>query len=266
VIVNAQALALEPAEADKPFIGWHNLASAGAVAADGADADHPADNLANAATNLFWLSDSAIDQDLVVQFDAQEVDYLALFGHNFGSAAIAVELQDDSVSPPNILVQETLPADDTALILRFVPQVLAQLRLHLIQDGSPPAAPRAAVLYCGRSLVMPRGLWRGYSPIVFARRPQTVSNRSESGNFLGRIVLSETLESDAPFRLIAPADYRSDIDAFLAATRDHPFFFAWRPQSYPDEVAYCWLSEPPLPRHDEQSHLLEFDLRMQGLV
>ena len=65
-------------------------------------------------------------------------------------------------------------------------------------------------------------------PINYGRRTTIVDGMSESGNFLGRIVLGEHRQSTAEFEWFTPDFYRSDIDEFLEAAQEFPFFWAWR--------------------------------------
>jgi hypothetical protein len=66
-----------------------------------------------------------------------------------------------------------------------------------------------------------------------------VNGMSESGNFLGRIVLSEHRRarqnsSVSRRHSIAPASIRSGGGGF-------PFFWAWAPGDYPLETGFAWL-------------------------
>jgi hypothetical protein len=178
---------------------------------------------------------------------------------------------DDS-APPSLpydqyawfeLVQEVQLADDAPVLFRFEPQPLTAIRLHT-QPGDE--APRAAVMYVGKLLILPRTLWQGHTPIKYGRKRKVVNGTSESGNFLGRTVLNETRESTAHLSLIDPDTYREDIDPFIDASLENPFFFAWRPEMYPREVGYAWLTADPRPVNASQHGLTELDLVMQGVV
>lgn len=161
------------------------------------------------------------------------------------------------------LVEESVPADDGPLLLQFVAQPLVAVRLRM---ATGDAAPEAAVMYVGKLLQMARKLYQGHSPIKHARKTKAVNGRSESGNFLGRIVTTEWNESSAAFSLLTPEWYRSDLDAFLAEGKDLPFFFAWRPSSYPAEVGYAFLTNDPTPVNASPHGLIAIELAMSGVV
>jgi hypothetical protein len=161
------------------------------------------------------------------------------------------------------LVQDVILPDDGPALFRFVPQTLSQIRIRL-QDGNAPA--QIAVVYCGLLLVMERGLYDGHTPLTYARKVEVTNGRSERGQFLGRIVTGESLASAAAFTLLTPAWFRASMDPFLIAAKERPFFFAWRPQTYPREVGYAWLVNDPVPVNTPPSKLISIELQMGGLA
>ncbi len=163
------------------------------------------------------------------------------------------------------LVQETMPADDTPIIARFTPQALSRVRVRLQLNG---IIPQAAVVYVGKLLVLERSITigRGHVPINYGRRSTIVNGMSESGNFLGRIVLGEHRQSKAEFEWFTPDFYRSDIDTFLEAAQEFPFFWAWHPETYPTEVGYCWLTNNAEPEVDPVTQRVALTLEMRGVA
>ena len=144
-----------------------------------------------------------------------------------------------------------------------VQDVLAEVRL-VLQPGNAP--PQAAVIYVGSLLTLPRKIWQGQTPITHGRRQRVVNGVSESGQFLGRIITTSWRETKVDLLLIDPDTYRSDIDPFLEAAQENPFFFAWRPVRYPDEVGYCWLINEPEPVNEGPSGLVALELHLQGIA
>lgn len=255
--------------ADLPIIGWHNLVTSTNVAATSADVNHPASNLGNPATHLYWLADDDVsppndDQYLTVTTNfSGEIDYVAIAGHNLGSAQGLVSVEGFIAAAWQEIVAPSLLAGDGPALFRFTAQVLPQVRLRL-QPGN--ADPRVAVLYAGKLLVMQTGLYAGHTPMPHARKVKTVDGVSESGKFLGQIVTRETRQNAAKFQLLTPDWYRTNFDPFLAQAKGVPFFFAWRPDTYPDEVGYCWLTNDPEPVPEPPSNLLTVELRMRGVA
>jgi hypothetical protein len=275
MIVISNNLVLSPLAVpgpDNAVIGWHNIVTAGTIAATSTLTGFPAANMANPATFLRWKAaafnsppDSPpVDEHVTITTGTVEpIDYVAIAGHNLGSSQTPVSIEGLISGNWEQIVQDVILPDDGPALFRFVPQTLSQIRIRL-QDGNAPA--QIAVVYCGLLLVMERGLYDGHTPLTYARRVEVTNGRSERGQFLGRIVTGESLASAAAFTLLTPAWFRSSMDPFLIAAKERPFFFAWRPQTYPREVGYAWLTNDPMPVNTPPSKLIAIELQMGGLA
>lgn len=272
-IVLSSAFALAQAgaaNADHPIIGWHNLATTATLTTTHAGANDPASNLANPATNLLWKADSLSDGYITVLFGAEEsVDYFAIARHNLGSGLCPITIQGlPAGGDPNTpgdwdeLVAVQQLADDTPVIFRFASTPLIGIRAFLEPAAT---APHAAVVYTGALLVMERGVQPGATPLSRARERNIASPRSQSGEFLGSVINGEALRSSAAFKALSPAWYRSTFDPFLAATAGRPFFWGWKPGTYPTEVAYAWMPSDPKPTPDMSGNV-DVTLQLEGLA
>ncbi len=256
--------------ADHPVIGYHNIVTASNIDATTEDADWPVTNLANPATHLRWQGTSMVADEYVTITTGtmEEVDYLAVAKHNFGTAQIApsVEGSTDLDASPQVwteLVQDSFLDDDSPILFRWFPGIYQGIRLRM-QPGD--AVPRIGSLFLGRLLVLPRRIWQGHTPIKYGRQTTIVNGFSESGHYLGRIVTGELRQSETHLQLIDPDTYREDIDPFIAHAVENPFFFAWRPGTYPREVGYAVLSGDPRPVNAPQHGLTELTLPMRGVA
>jgi hypothetical protein len=251
---------------DHPVIGWHNVVTSSTIVATNEDASYPASNLANPATHLQWRSDNDGDQYLTITTnEVDPIDYLAVAGHNFFSEEIPTSVEGYIGGVWTEIVEEVMLPDDGPALYRFDAQSLTQIRLKM-QVSSDLHLPRAAVLYVGKLLVIERKVYAGHMAITDGIKVNVANGRSESGNFLGRIVLGEGRETTVPVSLISPDWFRTYMRPFLIDGRDLPFFFAWRPETYPREVGFGWLMEDPMPTPDTTSHLLAFDLKVGGVA
>lgn len=249
---------------DHPIIGYHNVVTASTIVAAAEAANYPASNLANPATHLEWRGTTTDAQYLTITTnEVDAIDYVAVARHNWATAGIAVSVEGYIASVWTNIVDEFIPPDDGPLLCRFDAQSLSQVRIKLAAGS---VIPRAAVVYCGKLLVIERKVYVGHTPLPHARKFSVANGMSESGNFLGRIVLGETRETVIPLSLITPAWYRAKMDPFLSGAGEAPFFFGWRPQTYPREVGYGWLLENPMPTPVGPSNLIAFDLKVGGVT
>jgi hypothetical protein len=262
--------------ADNPLIGYQTLVAAGNVTATTQDPDWPASNLANPSTFLKWKADPGspvVDEYLIVTPDsAEDIDYVGIAGHNFGSGQmpVSVEYLDEDASPPEWveLITETLLPDDGPVLFRFTPQPFTQIRVRIQPSLAtvPVEQAFAAVLYVGKLLVVQRRIFVGHTPIPYGRRLNVANHRSISGAFLGRIVLSETTETSVALEALTPAWYREYFEPFLVAAKEIPFFFAWRPGAYPREVGFAWLTGDPQPANQLPNGLMQVSFDMAGIA
>jgi hypothetical protein len=269
MIVIAKGLVLgrpdAPLGAKNPLIGWHNLVTAATVSADSAAPGFPATNLGNPSTNSRWRAEDDSEQHLTVQIgEIEPIDYIAVARHNFGSAQIAVSVEGRIDGEDwTELVGETLLPDDVPALFRFAPRSLSAVRLRL-GEGELPAT--AAVLYAGRLLILQRRIYVGHTPLPYGRTAKITNARSESGNFLGRIVLNEKTETQVAMRNLAASWYRTYMDPFIVAAKEVPFFFAWRPADYPREVGFAWMTNDPHPSNARTNGMMQLDFQMTGIV
>lgn len=271
-IVISQDLVVSPTsplDLNAPAIGWRNLVTAANVVADSQAVDSPITNVANVSTFLRWKSlSSALQFVSVPLLPLADIDYLAIAGHNFGTAQIAATVEGTATPDPvdwQPLGAQQLPADDQPLILRFAKTTLAGIRLRLEASllGVPP---QAAVVYAGELLTLQRRIYVGHRVLSFNRRASIVTGMSEEATFLGRLVLSELNESALDIKNATPAFYRSDIEPWLRDAVRRPFFFAWRPLDYPTEVGFCWLSADPQMTNQRSNGMVQVSASLRGIV
>ena len=143
---------------DNPIFGYHNLVTATSVSATTNASNHNADNLANPNTVVDWRATGIAVNYITVDTQSylDEIDYVAVVKHNFGSAQIALSVEcatGVTSGAPSGWVSVSgsyLLADDAPVLIRFAPRLATGVRLRL-DVGS--AVPRAAVMYAGKLLV-----------------------------------------------------------------------------------------------------------------
>jgi hypothetical protein len=280
MIVISQALSLSPTSESlaTPIFGWDNIVTASTIAATSEDADHPATNLANPSTALRWVAEEegsplgppAADQYLTVTISqVDDVDYLAVAVHNFGTGQNTVSVEGSTGGSPEWfeLVEESIPANDDPIIFRFTPQSLTGIRLRIqTSAATTPTTPYAAVLYVGKLLVCERGTSVDHIPINLGRTSNVMTGKSATGNYLGRIVLSEARATTFALKMLRASWYRANMDAFVTASKEDPFFFAWKPQELPGDVGFCAMTNDPQPTRHFDTGTFAISFQMGGVA
>lgn len=270
---------------DLPIVFWRNVVTTTNVSTDSQDPDFPVTNVANPSLALKWkqdFTDSPLAMPDTIVINAAglgPINYVAIAGHNLGTAGATIAIEGDGnpsgISPASTaspLEQEWVtgfqPVDDSPLIIMFG-EVEAQagdrgnVRIRLQSPGT--VALEIAVIYVGYATVLAEGIQADHTPLPLAHMRETLTGQSENATFLGRIVVGQWVESVATISNLEATWVRDELMPFLEFAAENPFFWAWQPLTYPDEVAFAWLSENPKPVLDIDG-FLTVDLPMRGLV
>lgn len=248
---------------NSPLLNWHNVITVNNVAADSEHVDYPVVNLANPATDLLWKSTSLLTQYITVNTTAMgSLDYIGIARHNFGSTATTLSVEVDSGSGFVQVLPPFIPGDDEPLLLKWVPVSGVSVRLKIVPNG---ALVYAAVMFLGLSLHLQRRIYVGHTPIKYGRRVQVVTGMSENGNFLGRVITGESRATTIELKNLTAVWYRDKLEKFIERYADRTFFWAWRPQSYPNEVGYCWVTGDPQPTNQKPNGMMEITIPIGGI-
>lgn len=253
--------------AGTPLILWDNIVTFGNISsASAAEDGYPLTNVSNPSTNQEWRAASVGSKTITITTgSANDVQAVGIARHNFGSSGITVEVGYTSGGWNN-LAGPIVPGNDEPLLFHFTAQPLTTVEIKL-SGGS--VAPRMAVVYCGPLLTMERGVTiQDYAVPRFARKTEFYNARSERGDFLGRIITSQFIEGiEHAYKYLTPDWYRSKMVPFvLAAQQDRPFFYAFAPDDYPQEVAYAWLTGDPVGLTDPSTRRMHVTLPLGGIA
>jgi hypothetical protein len=155
----------------------------------------------------------------------------------------------------------TAPGNNRPLMLLDSLKVGRYLRLT--QGGDAPS--RIAVLRAGLITTMERKPTGGWSPITMAYSDQLMQSMSRGGQFLGQSFRRKGAASTVSFKHLSAAFVRNTFQGFSNHARSKPYFFAWEPLAYPNEVGYVWSGKAIVPRYSGFSDLMDVSWDMQGV-
>jgi hypothetical protein len=115
-------------------------------------------------------------------------------------------------------------------------------------------------------LVCERGTHQDYVPINLARTTTAPIGISESGHFLGRVVISEGRASPFSLKLLRPTWYREKMDPMVKALRSRPTFFAWKPTEFPNDVGFVFVTNDPKPTRSFDTGRFSVEFQMTGVA
>lgn len=225
-------------------IGMDTITRTGTVTASSAVAGFPALSAANPLTYEFWRPVDVSAADAFWQVDAGEavsVDYVGIAAHTLGGGAtVVVQYSTDNVTYET--VDSLTPTDNAPIMFLFPPQVAQYWRI--VVQGADASV---GVIYVGKVLEMERACYAGLSPIDLSRRTVIRPNISEGGQWLGRSIVRQGSAMSVAFRHLNYDWYEANFDPFVEEAREYPFFFAWRPDGYPDSLGYVWVNDDITP-------------------
>lgn len=248
--------------ADNPVILWDNLVAIDNVAAGTEEAENPATNLANPNTSALWRAASTADQDIVITLSGETIAGIGIARHNLGSSGVPITVSIDDGGGYDVIFPEFTPDDDSPLLFQFTPQVATAVKLRLNTGGTDPA--EIAVLFVGALLTLQRRLYVGHTPIPLARRQEVTTGRSQSGEHLGSVIIGEWYGGAIAQQNLTASWYRTYMAPFIENAPE-PFFFAWRPDTYPDEVAFCWCTGDPIPSNARSNGMMSIEFDVEAI-
>lgn len=194
----------------------------------------------------------------------QNVDYIGIAGHTIGSsdASCLVETSPDDAAWTTFAA-DVSPSDDSSLL--FLDDVVNCKYIRITLTGAG-AVPKIGVAYIGVALVMQREVTAsGFKPPTLSRQTETNNAMSRGGQFLGQNIRSMGITSSANFQHLDDSWYRTSFDPFVKHARRYPYFFAWFPEDFPEEIGYVWTPEDIAGSYMGLIDLMQVSWNMNGI-
>lgn len=164
------------------------------------------------------------------------VDAIGVGAHNLSGRTITVEYSADTTG--SFIPFSSASSQTDNLPALFIGNQVSARRIRITVSGSGDGF--IGVIYAGLKLQMPHAIYGGHSPLPLNAVTDYFNSKSESGEWIGRQIRRRGYETSVELPRLKPDWYRSQFQPFVDSAKENPFFFAWRPVSYPSEVGYCW--------------------------
>lgn len=260
-------------------IFWRSLtlnAAATSVSVSSESGDGPKDSPLRPDTAEFWEATAlpatwTFNIDSIGSPSRETIDYVAIAGHTIGSegASVVVATTDGLlVGSPEAEVYTTFaqahsPSGDAPIVFMDNPRSVNKIRITVSGTG----IPRLAVIAVGRSTGMQEPIrGGGHAPLNLTRQTMLVQSLSRGGQFLGQGIMRKGVTGSASFDNLTSEWYRAIFDPFVQHARQYPYFFAWRPEDYPEEVAYVWSATDIAPSYSGVFDWMRVSWTMNGIA
>ena len=223
-----------------------------------------AQGITNPNTFERWERSGSDTTLTITQNTPQVIDSIAIGAHNLGTIGTTISIATSETGVSAFTTRATItPTDDKSIIVLLGSDVTAQrIRLTL---GGTIVGVEIGVLYAGKALAMQRPIFGGHAPIHLNAETTYSNNASETGNWLGRTIVRNGYATSYKWQFLTDDWYRDNFQPFAVLARKKPFFIAWRPDLYPNETAYCWLTGDTKPNNrGGGTNYMEVSIDVQG--
>ena len=214
---------------------WDNLLedaafSAGAVR-EGFEAPR-----AQSPDTVSWWWPTAANALTATMPVVREIDCVGIAAHTLGSSGVQLRVEARIAGVLVTVVSTFAPQDDEPLMLAF--RAVQADAIRVVVSGPT----MVGVIYAGKLMVMPQPAYTALPPLALTRSSSYQTNKSVTGQFMGRSVESTSRPFEASWSHLKEAWVREQFDPFMRAAREAPFFIALRPFRYPTDVGYALTS------------------------
>ena len=253
------------------FIAYNNImidSNAVAFSATNTTAGFPATNILNYFSFDGFKPDDTLTSceiETTLQWN-RDIDYIAIYNTTLNETNSTIELQHRTGGIWYTLVAPFSVNDDNAPTIKtFTKTSVVNFRI-LIDGYAVGDPPIISVISVGAILPLENGLATSFASPYNAQRYESITNESESGNFIGRSVRKKA----APFTIetqLLQYDWMVDNwRDFVKHAERRPFFFQWSHTDYPDESIFCWTENNISTPTFDDSHFMTMSIQAKGLV
>lgn len=253
---------------DNPIIFYHSVLTVADISATTEpNPDRPATNLWNPDTASVWEgtqiagAEGYLSGDDIYLYNTKNlsVNYVAICGHNFAQASASYRItlykSTNGASWTQIDSYSLGATDSSTLVFYFDETTDGFFKIEIELASSIPLTPIISHIKMGMATVLQRRIYSGYE------RPQiktrSINNGSESGQYLGQVIISKYKEPSAikqenntpDFVEVCVNDFLNHCNGIEYETDSaaSTFVFCWRPFSYPVDVVYGWATDISYP-------------------
>jgi len=234
-------------------IGYENFVSDATVTATSETTDFPANAIKNPFTYESWKP-SVDPATLDIVFDSSKlINYVGLSSQDITGT---INIKNGTTT---IATYAATGVKETILFL-LEDRNITNLKIEIIGSGT------LGVVYAGSVLEMVRPFFADYAPPTLSRSNKVLSNMSEGGEFLGNSIIRKGLKDSIQWENLPAQWYRDNFDPFVEDCQTQPFFIAWNPLRYPDDVIYAQSTKMISPKLNGIMNLMDVSMTMKGLA
>jgi len=183
------------------------------------------------------------------------VNYVGIAAHNIGTHDDGTEVTiayATTIGGALTTIATFTPSDNGAIFKTLDTTTIAEIA---ITTNAVTAGLEIGVVQAGEYMQMQQPIYGGHSPIDLSAETDYQTSESETGQFLGRTISSEGLETQYKWQHLTPDWVRDTFKPFMTHAKTLPFFIQWRPDLY-ESAAYGYTTGDIKPSNMGGGHRL----------
>jgi hypothetical protein len=249
-------------------VGIDNALTRAQINASGYETGFDPENAVDGTTYDYWRPSAPIATFEGIFDEVTEIDYLGIAAHNLNKWAASIVLQHwQDGQYVNTAPAYAFPSfssselGDKTFMLFFNRVFTTRVRLVIFAQD----IFSIGVLYIGKAFAFERPFYQGHRPLNLNRQTTILQNVSERGLDIGRHIRKKGAKTSVTVNNQTPGFMRNRFLPFLKDKKTKGFFFAWRPDQYPTDVAFCWSQEDVRPTNNGQRDLMDVTFSVDAI-
>lgn len=244
---------------NKARIGWQTVTFDATATADSEEVGFEADSVLNPLTYERWKPTSLPAELVIDAGEIADIDYIGIAAHTLRGNSVTLSYSDDDVTYTQII--DFVPGDNGAIMVLFDEVATRYIKIEINGSGD---IPEIGVVYAGLALQMQRAIYQGHSPGNLSRSSTQRPQVTEGGQWIGRVVTRRGYQTSYNWSNLDADWYRENFEPFVKAAISRPWFIAWRPNKFPDEVLYAWTDDDIQPTNSGPRNLMQVTVAANG--
>lgn len=187
-----------------------------------------------------WIFDSSTTSS-GIRIDLQSavtMDCICIGAHNLGAIGATVSLTYSADGTTFVDWAPDFDVGGRAAIMSYTQTPKQVKSIQIFIQAGTTATGYIGYISAGEALQMQRPFFNGHQPYTDADVTEYYSNRTESGNIIGRQIRRRGFETTYEWKNIDDTWYRNNIPVFKDYAKRWPMFIAWNLLEYPKDVAF----------------------------
>ena len=250
----------------KTHIGYETIGTEDNMGASTEAAGFPVENLSNPLTTHRWKPTALPATVTISVAEAANLQYMGVASHTLATRECLLEFQFSTNGGSSWETIRDISPENNQAIMAIFSELAQDWRIRITRsEGSlETEMPSIGVFYAGVALVMQRGLYGGHTPVTMGRKTTRITNQTEGGQYAGNSLIREGVDTEFSWQNLTASWYRLNFEPFVVIARSQPFFIAWRPGEFPNEVGFVWTQGDIVPSNQGVRDLMQVSMAVSG--